>query len=33
MFIEHKNMVAAEDGLILESKGEFAKAQREFNGQ
>lgn len=26
-------MVAAEDGLILESKGEFAKAQREFNGE
>ena len=26
-------MVAADDGLILESKGAFAKAQREHNGQ
>ena len=25
-------MLAAEDGLILESKGEFAKLQREHNG-
>lgn len=25
-------MVAAEDGLILESKGQFAKLQREHNG-
>jgi len=26
-------MVAAEDGLILESKGEFAKGQQEENGE
>jgi len=26
-------MLAAEDGLILESKGEFAKLQREHNGE
>ena len=26
-------MIAAEDGLILEAKGQFSKLQREHNGE
>ena len=32
MFLTYLQMVAAGDGLILESKGEFAKNQRESEG-